>query len=53
MDKLYIVPLKSRMFYGYEKTSKSLNQLNKSVTDYIFYDKNKHIKIKQKGFSPV
>ena len=29
--------LKSEMFYGYEKTLKSLNKLEQAITDYIFY----------------
>lgn len=44
--------LKSEMFYGYENTLKSLNQLEQAVVDYIdFY--NKRIKEKLKGFSAV
>lgn len=29
--------LKSEMFYGYEKTLKSLDKLEQAITDYIFY----------------
>ncbi|CMV35141.1 IS3-Spn1 transposase [Streptococcus pneumoniae] len=29
--------LKSEMFYGYEKTFKSLNQLEQAIIDYIDY----------------
>ena len=45
--------LKSEMFYGYEKSFKSLDQLEQAITDYIFYDNNKRIKSKLKGLSPV
>ncbi|MCB5131118.1 IS3 family transposase, partial [Streptococcus mutans] len=46
--------LKSEMFYGYEKSFKSLDQLEQAITDYIFYYyNNKHIKSKLKGLSPV
>ena len=45
--------LKSEMFYGYEKTFKSLNQLEQAIVDYIDYYNNKRIKVKLKGFSPV
>ena len=45
--------LKSEMFYGYEKTFKSLNQLEQAIVDYIDYYNNKRIKAKLKGLSPV
>ena len=45
--------LKSEMFYGYEKTFQSLNQLEQAIVDYIDYYNNKRIKVKLKGFSPV
>mgnify|MGYP002662482803 CR=1 FL=1 len=41
------------MFYGYEKTVKSLDKLEQDITDYIFYYNNKRIKVKLKGLSPV
>ncbi|SNJ67423.1 transposase InsK IS150 [Streptococcus pneumoniae] len=41
--------LKSEMFYGYEKTFKSLNQLEQAIIDYIDYYNNKRIKVKLKG----
>ncbi len=40
--------LKSEMFYGYEKTFKSLEQLERAITEYIFYYNNKRIKTKLK-----
>ncbi|HEX1718577.1 TPA: IS3 family transposase, partial [Streptococcus pneumoniae] len=43
----------SEMFYGYEKTFKSLNQLERAIIDYIDYYNNKRIKIKLKGLSSV
>ncbi|VSP82362.1 IS3-Spn1 transposase, truncation [Streptococcus pneumoniae] len=45
--------LKSEMFYGYEKTFKSPNQLEQAIVDYIDYYNNKRIKVKLKGLSPV
>ena len=36
--------LKSEMFYGYEKSFKSLNQLEQAIVDYIDYYNNKRIK---------
>ena len=44
---------KSEMFYGYENTFKSLNQLEQAIVDYIDYYNNKRIKVKLKGLSPV
>ena len=41
------------MFYGYEKTFQSLEQLAQASVDYINYYNNKRIKIKLKGLSPV
>ena len=45
--------LKSEMFYGYEKSFQSLNQLKQASVDYIDYYNNKRIKTKLKGLSPV
>lgn len=45
--------LKSEMFYGFEKTYKSLDDPEKAITDYIHYYSNKRIKTKLKGLSPV
>lgn len=42
--------LKSEMFYGYEKTFKSLD---KPLQIIFFYYNNKRIKAKLKGLSPV
>ena len=40
--------LKSEMFYGYEKSFQSLNQLEQAIVDYIDYYNNKRIKVKLK-----
>lgn len=45
--------LKSEMFYGFEKTFQSLEQLEKAIADYIFYYNHKRIKVKLQGLSPV
>ncbi|SQF69350.1 integrase catalytic subunit [Streptococcus dysgalactiae subsp. equisimilis] len=45
--------LKKEMFYGFEKTFKSLDQLEQAITEYFFYYNNKCIKEKLKGLSPV
>ena len=45
--------LKSEMFYGYEMTFQSLEQLEQAIVDYIHYYNNKRIKVKLKGLSPV
>ena len=45
--------LKSEMFYGYEKTFHSLEQLEQAIVGYIDYYNNKRIKVKLKGLSPV
>ena len=40
--------LKSEMFYGYEKTFKSIEQLEQAIVDYINYYNNKRINVKLK-----
>lgn len=40
--------LKSKMFYGYAKTFKPLNQLEETIVDYIDYYNNNRIKVKLK-----
>ena len=45
--------LKSEMFYGYENTFHSLEQLEQAIVDYIDYYNSKRIKVKLKGLSPV
>ncbi|WP_308610326.1 IS3 family transposase, partial [uncultured Granulicatella sp.] len=40
-------------FYGYEKTFKSIKELEGAIVDYIDYYNNKRIKVKLKGLSPV
>ena len=53
MMKSFFCILKSEMFYGYEKTFHSLEQLKQAIVDYIDYYNNKRIKAKLKGLSPV
>ncbi len=53
MMESFLGILKSEMSYGYEKSFKSLNQLEQSVVDFINYYNNKRIKVKLKGLSPV
>ncbi|HET2781083.1 TPA: IS3 family transposase, partial [Streptococcus pneumoniae] len=45
--------LKSEMFYGYEKSFRSLENLEQAIVDYIDYYNNKRIKVKLKELSPV
>ena len=45
--------LKSEIFYGYEKTFNSLEQLEQTIVDYIDYYNNKRIKVKLTGLGPV
>ena len=45
--------LKSEIFYGYEKTFNSLEQLEQTIVDYIDYYNNKLIKVKLKGLISV
>lgn len=40
--------LKSEMFYGLEKSYRSLTDLGQAITDYIFYYSNKRIRAKLK-----
>ena len=53
MMEFFFGILKSEMFYGYEKSFQSLNQLEQAIVDYIDYYNNKRIKVKLKGLSPV
>ena len=53
MMESFLGILKSKMSYGYEKSFKSLNQLEQAVVDFINYYNNKRIKVKLKGLSPV
>ncbi|VHE70826.1 transposase [Streptococcus pyogenes] len=52
MDSFFGI-LKSEMFYGLEKSYKTLDKLEEAITDYISYYNNKRIKAKLKGLSPV
>ena len=53
MMKSFFGILKPEMFYGYEKTFKSLEQLEQAIVDYIDYYNNKLIKVKLKGLISV
>ena len=53
MMKSFFCILKSEMFYGYEKTFHSLEQLKQAIVDYIDYYNNERINVKLKGLSPV
>ena len=45
--------LKSEMFYGYVRMFQSLENLEKTIVNYIDYYNNKRIKVKLKELSPV
>ena len=53
LTKAFFCILKSEMFYGYEKTFKSLEQLEQAIVDYFDYYNNKRIGAKLKGLNPV
>ena len=53
MLETFFAIFKSEMFYAYEKTFQSLEQLEQAIVDYIDYYNNKRIKVKLKGLSPV
>ncbi|SNV36243.1 transposase [Streptococcus acidominimus] len=53
MMESFFGTLKSEMFYGFEKSYQSLDDLEEAITDYSFYYNNKRIKVKLKGLSPV
>ena len=53
LEESFFGILKSEMFYGYEKTFKSIEHLEQAIADYINYYNNKRIKVKLKGLSPV
>ncbi len=52
-NQYYLPELKTEMFYGYEETFDSIEDLALSISDYIDYYNNKRIKLKLKGLSPV
>ena len=41
------------MFYCYEKTFKTLEELELAIRKYIAYYNNRRIKLRLKGMSPV
>ena len=48
MTESFFGILKFEIFYGYEKTFKSLNQLEQANVDYIDYYNNERIKVRLK-----
>ena len=48
MMKSFFGIIKSELFYGYERTFMSLNQLEQAIVNYIDYHNNKRIKVKLK-----
>ena len=53
MMEFFFGILKSEIFYGYEKMFQSLEDLEKTIVNYIDYYNNKRIKVKLKKLSPV
>ena len=45
--------MKNEMFYGYEYTFNTLDELQKEMEDYIYYYNNQRITTKLKGLTPV
>ena len=45
--------MKNAMFYGYEYTFNTLEELQKEMEDYIYYYNNQRITEKLKGLTPV
>ena len=48
MMESFLGMLKSEMFYGFEKDFQSLEELEEAIVNYIYYYKNKRIRIKLK-----
>ena len=51
MMESFLGMLKSEMFYGFEKDFQSLEELEETIVNYIYYYNNKRIRIKQKRLS--
>lgn len=51
MMESFLGMLKSEMFYGFEKDFQSLEELEETIVNYIYYYNNKRIRIKLKGLS--
>lgn len=45
--------MKNEMFYGYENTFKTLEDLRKAMEEYIEYYNTQRIMVKLKGLTPV
>ena len=51
--KTFLGKIKSEMFYRFENTFKSLYDLKQAIIDYIKYNNNSRITIKEKSLTPV
>ena len=45
--------MKNEMFYGFEYSFESLEQLQKEMEDYIYYYNNERITVGLKGLTPT
>ena len=45
--------MKNEMFYGFENTFESLDNLKQAMIDYIHYHNNFRITVKGKGLTPL
>ena len=45
--------MKNEMFYGFENTFESLDNLKQAMIDYIPYHNNFRITVKGKGLTPL
>ena len=45
--------MKNEMFYGFENTFESLDNLKQAMIDYIHYHNNFRITVKRKGLTPL
>ena len=52
MDAL-VAERKNEMFYRFENTFESLEELKQAMVDYIEYHNNSRITVKGKGLAPV
>ena len=49
----FLEKMKNEMFYGFEDTFKSLEELKQAMIDYIEYHNNSIITVKRKGLTPI
>ncbi len=45
--------MKNEMFYGFENTFESLDNLKQAMIDHIHYHNNFRITVKKKGLTPL